>query len=102
MHRIASLALFLVVFCISTVTRAADEILIGHYGAMTGGTATFGVSTDEGIRLALEAINAKGGVLGKPVKVITQDTQGRPEEAVTAVQKLINQDKVVAVLGEVA
>jgi branched-chain amino acid transport system substrate-binding protein len=99
LRRIATAALLV----LGTVAPAmAQDIMIGHYGAMTGGTATFGISTDEGIRLALDGINAKGGVLGKPVKLVTEDTQGKPEEAVTAVQKLISQNKVVAVLGEVA
>lgn len=80
----------------------AADIVIGEYGSLTGGTATFGISTDEGIRLALEDINAKGGVLGRQVKVVVEDDQSKPEEAVTAVQKLITQDRVVAVIGEVA
>jgi branched-chain amino acid transport system substrate-binding protein len=81
---------------------AADEIVIGHFASMSGGTATFGISTDEGIHLAADEINANGGVLGKQVRVVTEDDQSKPEEAVTAVQKLINQDKIVALLGEVA
>jgi branched-chain amino acid transport system substrate-binding protein len=81
---------------------AAGEIVIGQYGSLTGGTATFGTSTDEGLRLALDEINAKGGVLGQQIRVVTEDDQSKPEEAVTAVQKLINQDKVVALIGEVA
>jgi branched-chain amino acid transport system substrate-binding protein len=100
MHRPIAFALVLILSFIAP-TKAQD-IVVGHYGAMTGGTATFGISTDEGIRLALDKINADGGVLGKQVRLVTEDTQGKPEEAVTAVQKLINQDKVVAVLGEVA
>jgi branched-chain amino acid transport system substrate-binding protein len=80
----------------------AQEIVIGHFGSMTGATATFGVSTDEGIRLAVDEINAAGGVLGQRIRLVTEDDQSRPEEAVTAVQKLINQDRVVALLGEVA
>jgi branched-chain amino acid transport system substrate-binding protein len=79
-----------------------QEIVIGEYGSLTGGTATFGISTDEGVRLALDEINAKGGVLGRQVRVVVTDDQSKPEEAVTAVQKLITQDRVVAVLGEVA
>jgi len=53
---------------------------------MTGGTATFGISTDEGLQLAVDQINAKGGVLGKQIKVVVEDDQSRPEEAVTVVQ----------------
>lgn len=80
----------------------AQDIVIGHFGSMTGNTATFGISTDEGVRLAAEEINAAGGVLGRKIRVVTADTQSKPEEAVTAVQKLINQDRVVALIGEVA
>jgi branched-chain amino acid transport system substrate-binding protein len=81
---------------------SANEILIGHYGSMTGPTATFGQSTDEGIRLALDEISAAGGVLGKPVRVITEDDQSKPTEAVNAVEKLISRDSVIALIGEVA
>ncbi|MDX2226934.1 MAG: ABC transporter substrate-binding protein [Verrucomicrobiae bacterium] len=81
---------------------AANEILIGHYGSMTGSTATFGQSTDKGVRMAAEEINAKGGILGKKIRIVTEDDQGRPEEAVNAVLKLINQNRVTAVIGEVA
>ncbi|MFN4243244.1 MAG: ABC transporter substrate-binding protein [Tepidisphaerales bacterium] len=81
---------------------SGDEIRIGHFASMTGGTAVFGNSADEGIRLAAEEINARGGVLGRPVRIITEDTQSKQEEAVTAVQKLINQNRVVALLGEIA
>lgn len=52
--------------------------------------------------MAAEKINKEGGLLGKKVVVIVEDDQGKPEEAATAVKKLINQDKVIAVLGEVA
>jgi branched-chain amino acid transport system substrate-binding protein len=79
-----------------------NEILIGHYGSLTGATATFGQSAQKGIEMAVDAINASGGVLGKKIKVIVEDDQGKPEEAQTVVTKLINKDRVVAVLGEIA
>lgn len=78
------------------------EIPVGEYGSMTGDTATFGQSTHNGIQLAVDQANAAGGVLGKPIKLISEDDQSKTDEAVSAVQKLINRDKVVAVLGEVA
>jgi branched-chain amino acid transport system substrate-binding protein len=78
------------------------EILIGEYGSLTGTTATFGQSTDNGIKLAFDEINAAGGLLGKKVKVLVEDDRSQPEEATTAVTKLINQSKVVAILGEVS
>src|SRR4051812_48464967 len=52
-----------------TTAIHAQDIVIGEYGSLTGGTATFGISTDEGIKLALDEINAAGGVLGKKVRV---------------------------------
>jgi branched-chain amino acid transport system substrate-binding protein len=81
---------------------SGDEIVIGEFGSLTGSTATFGISTRNGIDMAIEQVNAAGGVLGKPVRVIVEDTEGRPELAQTVVTKLITSNKVVAVLGEVA
>jgi branched-chain amino acid transport system substrate-binding protein len=104
MHRLAGPLLLLIttVLLLASLPARAQDIVIGEFGSLTGGTATFGISTDEGLHLALDDINAKGGVLGKQIKVIVEDDQSRPEEAVTAVQKLVNQNKVVAVIGEVA
>lgn len=82
--------------------KKTSEILIGEYGSLTGGTATFGQGVDKGVRMAVEEINAKGGVIGKKIRVIVEDDQSKPEEAKTAVLKLIKQDQVVAIIGEVA
>ncbi len=79
-----------------------EPILIGHFASMTGQEATWGVSTDTGVRMAVEDENARGGVNGRPLKVITYDNQARAQESATAVTRLITQDRVVAVLGEVA
>lgn len=83
-------------------TKEANTIRIGEYGSLTGDTATFGISTHHGIELAIEEINASGGVLGKKVEVITEDDRSQATEAATAVTRLINQHRVVAILGEVA
>src|SRR4051812_2284183 len=77
-------------------------ILVGHYASMTGKEATFGQSTDNGIRLAIEEINAAGGLSGRPLSLLTYDDKGESKEAGNAVTRLITSDKVVAVLGEVA
>jgi branched-chain amino acid transport system substrate-binding protein len=79
-----------------------DTIKVGVYGDLTGQTSSFGQSTKNGIELAVDEINAAGGVGGKKIQLIVEDDQGRPEQAKTVVSKLINQDKVQAVLGEVA
>jgi branched-chain amino acid transport system substrate-binding protein len=96
-------SLFAFVFLLSCgSSQNSNEILIGEYGSLTGGTATFGQSTHKGMELATEEINAAGGLIGKKIKVITVDDQSRPEEAKTAVLKLIRQNEVRAVIGEVA
>jgi branched-chain amino acid transport system substrate-binding protein len=81
---------------------ASDKILIGHVASMSGNEATFGDSTDKGIRLAIEEQNKKGGIKGKQLALKTLDDQGKPEEAAVAATRLITQDKVAVILGEVA
>lgn len=79
-----------------------DTVKVGVFVDLTGQTSSFGQSTKNGIELAVEEINKAGGVNGKQIQLIVEDDQGRPEQAKTVVQKLISQDKVQAVLGEVA
>lgn len=81
---------------------AEGKIVIGHFASMSGSEATFGQSTDRGIRLAIEEINAKGGIDGKTIELITYDDKGDSGEAGKAVTRLVTNDKVVAVIGEVA
>jgi branched-chain amino acid transport system substrate-binding protein len=81
---------------------AASPIKVGHYASLTGDTATFGRSTDRGIRMKIDEVNAKGGVLGRPLELITEDDRSVTEEARTTAQKLLQRDEVVALLGEVA
>jgi branched-chain amino acid transport system substrate-binding protein len=78
------------------------DIVVGEFGSLTGTTATFGISTRNGIDMAVDEVNKSGGLLGKKVRVIVEDDQGKPEEAQTVVTKLITKDQVMAVLGEVA
>jgi branched-chain amino acid transport system substrate-binding protein len=82
----------------------SNEIVVGVYGSMTGNDADFGQSTSKGVELAVEELqkNHGGKIGGLTVRTIVEDDQGRPEEAATVVQKLITQDNVAAVIGEVA
>ncbi len=80
----------------------SDTILIGHVGSLTGAQATFGISTDQGIKLAIDEENGKGGVKGKKLVLKTYDDQGKPEEAANATIRLITQDGAKVILGEVA
>ncbi|MEP6669926.1 MAG: ABC transporter substrate-binding protein [Chthoniobacter sp.] len=81
---------------------ATDEIPVGEFASLTGKEATFGQSSHEGTVLAVEEINAAGGVLGKKFKLLTEDNGSKPGESANAVNKLIAKDGVVAILGEVA
>jgi branched-chain amino acid transport system substrate-binding protein len=86
----------------TTATGGGDTIKVGVYGDMTGQTASFGQSTRNGIQLAVDEINNAGGIDGKKIVLVVEDDQGQPNQATTVMQKMINQDKVQAVLGEVA
>lgn len=79
-----------------------DEIRVGEFGSMTGTEATFGISTHRGIEMVINETNASGGINGKKLKLISYDEAGKPEEVVSVVTKLVSQDKVHVLLGEVA
>jgi branched-chain amino acid transport system substrate-binding protein len=79
-----------------------NKIIIGQFTSLTGPEATFGISSDNGLKLAVEETNKTGGVLGKQIELVTYDNRGLPAETQTVVEKLINRDKVVALIGEVA
>jgi branched-chain amino acid transport system substrate-binding protein len=79
-----------------------NTIVIGHFASMTGQQATFGISTDNAIQLAIKERNAKGGVKGKQVVLKTIDDAGKQSDAATAVTRLISDHGAVAILGEVA
>jgi branched-chain amino acid transport system substrate-binding protein len=82
------------------VGLAADTIKIGVVGPRTGGAAATGTAFEEGIALALDKINGAGGLLGKNVEVVFEDTAGDPAKAASGIEKLITKDNVVMVLGE--
>jgi branched-chain amino acid transport system substrate-binding protein len=82
---------------------AADPVWrVGAYFSLSGPEAQFGIDSKEGIELALDELNQAGGVKGKPIKVFFEDDKANPQEATNKVLQLIDRDKVVAVLGEVA
>ncbi len=82
--------------------RAQEVVDVGEVASLTGKEAAFGQSSHKGTLLAVEQLNAAGGVLGRQVSLHTEDNQSKQGESATIVKKLISRDKVVAVLGEVA
>ena len=81
---------------------AQETIKIGEYASLTGKEAAFGQSSHKGTLLAVEELNAAGGVLGRQIELITDDNQSKQGESATIVKKLIFREKVVGILGEVA
>lgn len=68
---------------------------------LSGSVATFGQSTKEGAQMAIDEWNAKGGVLGRQITTVVEDSQCKPDPAVNAANKVIDQDKVKFIIGEV-
>jgi branched-chain amino acid transport system substrate-binding protein len=88
--------------CKPSGSSGGDTIKIGEFTSLTGTEATFGISSHEGTLMAIEEINAAGGVLGKKLELLTEDDQSKAGESATVVNKLISRDNVVAIVGEVA
>jgi branched-chain amino acid transport system substrate-binding protein len=84
------------------VGSETGPIVVGYYGDLTGRTSNFGVSTKNGVMMAADEINKAGGINGRQITILSEDDEGRPEKAATVVTKLIDQDRVIALLGEVA
>ncbi|MEQ1851917.1 MAG: ABC transporter substrate-binding protein [Chthoniobacteraceae bacterium] len=100
--QVAALSVALGAFTGCEKGGGGNEIIVGEFASLTGKEATFGGSSHEGTLLAVEELNATGGVLGKKIKLITEDNQSKAGESATVVNKLISKDGAVAILGEVA
>lgn len=77
------------------------DIKVAVLAPLTGPVPTFGVSTRDGALLAIEEWNAKGGVNGRKIVAVVEDSQCTPDPAVNAANKVIDQDKVKFIVGEV-
>ncbi len=105
---IASLLFSLLVFagCGDSADDGADNgdgpIKIGHFASLQGDIATFGQQTDNGIKLAVAELNENGGIMGRQVELLTEDTRSMTQDAGFAAEKLIGKDEVVVLLGEVS
>jgi len=98
--------LFFLAFCavlaVAGSLFAQDTIKIGEFGSLSGDNASFGTSQNNGVQMAVEEINAAGGVLGKKIDLTVEDNMTKQGETTTIARKLISQDHVVAIIGEVA
>ncbi|HEV7376669.1 MAG TPA: ABC transporter substrate-binding protein [Pyrinomonadaceae bacterium] len=104
MKKIIALMLVLALTLISACQQkgASNTVKVGVFMPQTGATATFGISSVNAIRMAAEEVNAAGGINGKQVELVVYDDRSDAQEAATVVTKLVSQDGVSAILGEVA
>lgn len=79
----------------------SDTIRIGGLAPLTGDAASYGVAVNNAIQMAVEDINANGGIDGKQIEYIYYDEKGDTTEATNAYNKLVQDDKVVAIIGDV-
>ena len=93
------IALFTLIFFIGCSKEDTSVIKIGGIFPLSGDVAVYGVEAKNGIELAISEINAKGGVNGKQVVLISEDDEGSPEKTVNAFKKLTSKDKVKIVIG---
>jgi branched-chain amino acid transport system substrate-binding protein len=81
------------------VVRDNGKIKIGYYGDLSGPTFNFGKSALNGVLMAVDEINLAGGINGRKLDVVIEDDQGRAEVAAARASKLIDADKVIAVIA---
>ncbi len=81
-----------------TPAAAADDLTIGALLPLTGTSASVGLEEQQGIQFAMEEINAKGGIRGRKLNVIFDDTQGKPDQAVLAFNREVDLNSVPALI----
>lgn len=96
--RLRTLAAFAILLC-ATFCAGQNTIKIGVITSITGSQAAFGEAHKNGYAIALDQINAKGGVLGKKLELDFYDDQSKPDQAVQGVSKLVDQDHVPVLIG---
>ncbi len=93
--------MILILGMVASFAATAADLKVAILAPLSGPVPTFGVSTRDGALLAIKEWNAKGGVLGRKIAAIVEDSQCTPDPAVNAANKVINQDAVSFIIGEV-
>src|SRR6201992_4147057 len=97
--RLKSVVAFCILFLCAFIVPAWGQTKIGVITSLTGSLAAFGEAHKNGYAIALDELNAKGGVLGKKIELEFYDDQSKPDQAVQGVAKLVDQDHVPLILG---
>jgi branched-chain amino acid transport system substrate-binding protein len=98
-QRRGAFSVLLTAIALASAAVAAEPIHIGEVEPLTGKEGAFGQSSHHGVQLAVEEINARGGILGRPVVLVTEDNQSKPGDSATITKKLITRDHVIAVIN---
>ena len=98
--RTVALALGLLAAAVAFPARAADPIKIGHVAALSGASAQSGEAITRGLAIAIDEINAKGGLLGgRKLELVQRDDESSPPKGIVAARELISKEKVAAIFG---
>ena len=84
---------------LAVAAPAGPPIPVGFVGPLTGGSAALGQSLRNGARLAVEELNAKGGVLGRPLLLLEADDEATPDKGAAAARALVERQGAVALVG---
>lgn len=98
---LAAAMLILPVAGCKSAKKTADTIKIGGLAPLTGSVAQYGNAVNNAVELAVQDINDKGGILGKQIEYKCEDEKGDVNEAITAYSTLVDNDKIVALVGDV-
>ena len=92
----------ILLFVVEACTMEKGEIVIGAILPLSGDVAQYGVNCKNGIELAVDEVNTEGGIRGRKIKIVFEDSKASPRDAVSAFRKLITVDKVSCVIGPLA
>lgn len=99
--RRGTIAILMALACAPLGALAADAIRLGWLSSLTGPLSSAAIAENQGVQFAVEEINKAGGIAGRPIELITYDTQGDPTKAVNFAQRLAFVDKVHFIIGPV-
>jgi branched-chain amino acid transport system substrate-binding protein len=97
--RAPALTFFFLLLLTGSVASAAEPLVIGEINPLTGLLALQGTSVHQGVALAVEEQNARGGIEGRSLALLSRDDQGRPERALAAAEELTGRRGAVALVG---
>jgi branched-chain amino acid transport system substrate-binding protein len=99
MNKLFSGLLLAIAAALTSSTAWSQEIVLGYLPSGGGPFATFSKTNQIAAQMAIDEVNASGGVNGKKIRIMAFDTEGKPDQAVVGLRKLTDDDKVIAIIG---